>query len=108
MTSGENYYVEVLSSTETDAEIRLYRSRGQVGNKTQSIGLGTDSVATGPHEFILSDHYDKTTGFGKKLAPNQILRRFRLDHAPVNSGENNIPLNNVGVLNDHLSFFAIS
>ena len=100
LTSGENYYVEVLSSTETDAEIRLYRSRGQVGNKTQSIGLGTDSVATGPHEFILSDHYDKTTGFGKKLAPNQILRRFRLDHEPVNSGENNIPLNNVGVLID--------
>jgi len=93
LVNGTTYYVEVIESK--PGQIRLYRSRGMIGNIVNAIRFTVEGLAaTATHTFT------KESEYGKKLSANKILKKFPLSQDLYVSGKNETPVNNIGMLID--------
>ena len=93
LASGDLYYVEVVAIN--PGKIRLYSSRGLIGNTTNCIRFNAKGDAiTSSHTFTKSSEYNK------KLSSNKILRKFPLSQNLFVSGKNETPVNTIGMLID--------
>ena len=89
LESGQTYYVELL--TKNPGKIKLYLSRGLVGNAT-NIQFGVELASN--HTFTKLSHSNK------KLAANKVLRKFPLYQDLFVSGKGETPLNDIGMMID--------
>ncbi|AAX44489.1 baseplate wedge initiator [Prochlorococcus phage P-SSM2] len=93
LESGTTYYVEIVQKK--PGKIRLYRSRGMIGNVVNAIRFAAEGLATtSTHTFT------KETEYVKNLSANKILKKFPLSQDLYVSGKNETPVNNIGMLID--------
>ena len=93
LESGTTYYVEIVQKK--PGKIRLYRSRGMIGNVVNAIRFAAEGLATtSTHTFT------KESEYGKNLSANKILKKFPLSQDLYVSGKNETPVNNIGMLID--------
>ena len=93
LESGTTYYVEIVQPK--PGKIRLYRSRGMIGNVVNAIRFVAEGLAaTSTHTFT------KESEYAKDLSANKILKKFPLSQDLYVSGKNEVPVNNIGMLID--------